>query len=342
MFSYVKISTKKAKKRSETYMENFLIQKLSVVTDEEKRILSGRALDKKLYTGDSDFVVHTDKMMHGRDIAVRTHTRYTDFPLHRHNYLEVMIVLSGSITHEIHGECVTLTEGDVLVLNKHTSHSIKRAGTPDIGVNVIISDSFVESLLKELSETVFSELAEENSRPDGKGVYLCFSTKGNKQIANIVEILLFELIEYSADMQILRSTTSLLFNYLSRKSGKLLKLASTLPDRDGRRRADILGYVRSNYRNATLTELSEIMFLTPPYLSKTVAALFGKSFKELLLDERIKRATEMIKNTDIPIGDIINSVGYENESYFHREFKRIVGVTPLVYRRQQRERACSS
>lgn len=319
-------------------MEDFLIQKLSVVTDEEKRILSGRELDKKLYSGDSDFVVHTDKLMRGRDIAVRTHTRYTDFPLHKHNYLEIMIVLSGSITHSIHGEEITLTEGDVIVLNKHTSHSIKRADTLDIGVNVIISDSFVESLLKELSETVFSELAEQNSRPDGKSVYLCFSTGGNKQISNIVENLLFELIEYSADTQILRNTTSLLFNYLSRKSGKLLKLASTLPDREDRRRSDIMGYIRSNYRSATLTELSEVMFLTAPYLSKTVTALFGKSFKELLLEERIKRAGEMIKNTDLPIGDIINSVGYENESYFHREFKKKMGVTPLVYRRLKREK----
>ena len=317
-------------------MENFLIQRLSVVTDEEKRILSGDGLNKELYTADSDFVVRIDKMMRGRDVSVRTHTRYVDFPLHKHNYLEVMIVLSGSITHEIHGEPVTLGEGDILVLNKHVAHSIKRADTPDIGVNIIISDSFVELLQRELSETVFSELAEQNSRPDGKSVYLCFSAKGNKQIANIVENLLFELIEYSADMQILRSTTSLLFNYLSRKSGKLLRAASTLPDRDGRRRSAILGYIRSNYRSATLTELSEIMFLTPPYLSKTVAALFGKSFKELLLEERINRAGEMIKNTDLPIGDIINSVGYENESYFHREFKKSFGVTPLVYRKSTR------
>lgn len=317
-------------------MEKFLIQRLSVVTDEEKRILSGDGLNKELYTADSDFVVRIDKMMRGRDVSVRTHTRYVDFPLHKHNYLEVMIVLSGSITHEIHGEPVTLGEGDILVLNKHVAHSIKRADTPDIGVNVIISDSFVELLQRELSETVFSELAEQNSRPDGKSVYLCFSAKGNKQIANIVENLLFELIEYSADMQILRSTTSLLFNYLSRKSGKLLRAASTLPDRDGRRRSAILGYIRSNYRSATLTELSEIMFLTPPYLSKTVAALFGKSFKELLLEERINRAGEMIKNTDLPIGDIINSVGYENESYFHREFKKSFGVTPLVYRKSAR------
>ena len=272
----------------------------------------------------------------GRDISVRTHTRYTDFPLHKHNYLEMMIVLSGSITHTISGDTITLGEGDILILNKHVLHSIKKADTPDIGVNIIISDNFVESLSKELSETVFSELAAQNARPDGSGIYLCFSAKGNKQIENIVENLLFELTEYTADMQILRCTTTLLFDYLSRKSAKLLKIASRLPDKDSTRRAAIIGYIRGSYREASLAKLAELMFLSVPYLSKTVTELFGKSFKELLFDERIRRATELITKTDIPIGDIINSVGYENESYFHREFKKRTGRTPLSLRKEKR------
>ena len=138
-------------------------------------------------------------------------------------------------------------------------------------------------------------------------------------------------------MQILRFTTSLLFYYLSRKSEKLLKRASRLPDRDGMRRSTVIGYIRSNYKRATLTELSEIMFLSPPYLSKIIAELFGKSFKELLLEERMRRATELVVKTDIPIGDIIGGVGYENESDFHREFKKRNGKTPLMMRKLSKE-----
>ena len=100
------------------------------------------------------------------------------------------------------------------------------------------------------------------------------------------------------------------------------------------RKSAILGYIRSNYRTATLKELSELIFLSAPYLSKIISEYFGKSFKELLFEERMARATEMIKKTGLPIGDIINSVGYENESYFHREFKRRTGKTPLSLRKE--------
>ena len=319
-------------------MEDFLIKKLSAVTDEERHILAGKNLNKNIYTGPGDFVINSDKITGGvRDITVRTHTRYTNFPLHKHNYLEIMIVLSGVITHRIDGEAITLGEGDILILNKHVAHSIDKVDTPDIGVNVILSDNFVESLSRELSETVFSELVKQNSTRDGSGIYLCFSTKGNKQIENIVENLLFELIEYSADASILKNTTALLFDYLSRKSSKLLKIASRLPDKDGRRRSEIIGYIRSSYRTASLGELSEMMYLSVPYLSKTVKEIFGKSFKELLVEERMRRAAELIAKTDIPIGDIINSIGYENESYFHREFKKKWGKTPLALRKEEKK-----
>lgn len=318
-------------------MESFLLEKISMVSDEENAILSGLDIDRTLYTGARDFVVNADKLLKGgRSISVRTHTRFTEFPEHKHNYLEMMIVLSGSITHVIAGETVTLTKGDILILNKHVSHSIKRAGALDIGVNIIISDSFVESLSEDLADTVFSEMAEQNSKLGGSGIYLCFGSDGNKQVENIIENLLFELIEYSADDRILRYTTALLFDYLTRKSKKLLKIASRTPDKNGMRRREILSYIQSNYKAATLTELSKRMYLTAPYLSKMINDVFGKGFKELLFEERMRRAVDLITKSNIPIGNVIESVGYENESYFHKEFKKHTGMTPLKMRKQSR------
>ena len=317
-------------------MEEFLLKKISKITEEERDILSGGGLDKARYTAGGDFIISSDKMTgKARDITVRTHTRYLDFPNHRHNYLEMMIVLSGSITHMIGDECLTLNEGDILVMNKHISHSIKRAETPDIGVNIIISDSFTDALSAELSDTVFADLVSENAKEDGAGMFLYFEARDNKQIENIIENMLFELTEYKSDMKILRGTVSLLFNYLSLKSGGMLKLASHIQSREAERKNAVLSYIKSNYRSATLSELSQMMYLSSPYLSKLIAEYFGMSFKSLLLAERIERARELIEKTDLPIGDIIHSVGYENESYFHREYKKATGKTPLATRKNR-------
>ena len=79
------------------------------------------------------------------------------------------------------------------------------------------------------------------------------------------------------------------------------------------------------------------MFLSVPYLSKLISEYFGKSFKELLLEERLRRSKQLILDTDMPIGEIIDTVGYENESYFRRKFKSEFGVTPFAMRDAKRK-----
>lgn len=316
-------------------MEEYLLKKIAAISPEEERILSGSGLDKAIYTRDGDFIVSSDKINEReRDITVRTHTRYINFPKHKHNYLEIMIVLSGCITHMIGEEEIALRRGDILILNKHISHSIKKADTPDIGVNLIVSDSFMDSLSAELQDTVFASLARENSKRDGDGMYLHFRTENNKQIDNIIENMLFELTEYRSDMRILRRTVSLLFDYLSLKSEEMLRFASHIPDRVEVRKKTVSAYIKGNYRTATLSELSSLMYLSSPYLSRLIREYFGMSFKELLLTERVERAKELLIKTKLPVSEIISSVGYENESYFHREYRRLMGETPLVTRKR--------
>ena len=315
-------------------MEKYLLDILSRESEEEAGILGGEVLNRKIYTGGDEFVVNEARLFGPRrTISARTHTRYVDFPEHKHNYVEMMIVLSGSITHVIDGKELTLSKGEVLVMNKHLSHSVKRSGKDDIGVNVIMSDRFIDGVAAELSGTVFSSLIKENAKCEGAPIYLSFTTAGYKHVENIIENLLFELTERGEDAGIMTGTVSILLRYLSIENDKLLKGGNAIADKDEGRRMEILSYVKSSYRTASLSELSERLYLTVPYLSKITTELFGKSFKELVVDERMSRAKAAFETTELSIGDIIRSVGYENESYFHREFKKRYGHTPLSIRK---------
>lgn len=324
-------------------MENHLLDILSRESEEEVGILGGEMLNRKIYAGGDDFVVNEARLFGtDRSISARTHTRYVDFPEHKHNYVEMMIVLSGNITHEIDGSELTLSKGEILVMNKHVTHSVRRSGKNDIGVNIIMSDRLIDGVAAELSGTVFSSLIKENTKADGAPIYLAFSTEGRKYIENIIENLLFELTEKGGDTGIMTGTVSLLLRYLSIENKELLKLGNLKTDKDESRRIEILSYLRSHYRTASLSELSERLYLTVPYLSKITVQLFGKSFKELVIDERMQRAKTAFESTKMPIGDVIRSVGYENESYFHREFKKRYGVTPLSMRKRAKNPSIST
>ena len=101
------------------------------------------------------------------------------------------------------------------------------------------------------------------------------------------------------------------------------------------------------YHHATqkisLEELASHLFLSKSRTSHLVSSLFGKSFSELIKEERIKRACSILRNSRKPIYQIPPLIGIENEYYFYRLFKKEMGSTPRQYRQQFIEdKKCSS
>lgn len=52
---------------------------------------------------------------------------------------------------------------------------------------------------------------------------------------------------------------------------------------------------------------------------------------------RINKAKEKLKISDLTISEICFSVGYRNESLFYRDFKKINGITPQIFRQSQKD-----
>lgn len=87
-----------------------------------------------------------------------------------------------------------------------------------------------------------------------------------------------------------------------------------------------------------LEELAKKLHLSNSRTSHTVKSIMGKSFQELLIDERIKRAKTLLLSTDCTSGEISGLTGFYDEYYFNRTFKKICGTTPGGYRRANKHR----
>ena len=314
-------------------MKEKLISSLLPLSEEESLILSGAPLDEKKYFADGVAIITESRLFGGRRaIGLTRHTRLSAFPEHKHSYLEVMIVLSGSITHEIADRAVTLKPGDILFLPKHTSHSIRKTEKTDIGLNIMLSDGFMSGVGGALSGTVFSDIVKENAAESGAGSYLHFTSCGSPAIENLIENILLELTS-GKDGRIAAKAVELLMLYLSREGDTLLVGGGGAKDKRTERMRAITDYIKANAATATLGELAGVLYLCPQYLSKIIREYFGVSFKELVVRERLALAKTLITDTDMKISDAIRAVGYENESYFHKEFKKRYGVTPLGARK---------
>ena len=135
-------------------MREELLNELMVISEEEKKYRAGQGMvERQLYARESIGEIDRELLLkRGRLITVRPHSRFVDFPEHRHNYVEIMYVVQGSITHIIGGKELTLHKGDVLMLNQQVRHAIRRAEYEDIGINFIALPEFFEVPLSMLHE----------------------------------------------------------------------------------------------------------------------------------------------------------------------------------------------
>ena len=54
--------------------------------------------------------------------------------------------------------------------------------------------------------------------------------------------------------------------------------------------------------------------------------------KQYLLNKRLTRAKELLKETNASVFEIANSVGYDDQLYFSRIFKKHIGISPTEYK----------
>lgn len=319
-------------------MREEILSKLKNITEEEQFILIEKAPEpKEIYSRSGRFIIERRRissLSFGEStaaICIRQHPRFRDFPLHSHDYIEMMYVCEGSITHRIGGETLTLRADDLLILGKDTKHSIASARENDIGINLIISVELFEDAYNKMRRN--SQLSNKSIEAILRGedmAYCVFGAGDCLPVQNIMESMISSVIcEENAAGYVLRQSVNLLICYLS----ALFPDAPSDTSPKEKMKKRIMSYIESSYSTATLTEAAEMLGLSPSYLSRLTCEYFGVSFKRLLTDTRFETACSLLTSTDLPIGDIINRVGYENSSYFHKEFKKRFGTTPNNFRR---------
>ena len=94
-------------------------------------------------------------------------------------------------------------------------------------------------------------------------------------------------------------------------------------------------YVQCHYvEDPSLRETAEAVHLSDSYLSRLFTSRLDTTYSRFLTGIKISHAMALLVNTNLPIMEIAGQCGYDNSNYFSDSFKKIVGVSPLKYRKQ--------
>jgi AraC-like DNA-binding protein/mannose-6-phosphate isomerase-like protein (cupin superfamily) len=316
-------------------MNQELLNELLQITEEEKSILEQQAkVSKELYTSKTNFIIESEKFLSkDKMIMVRQHTRFVDFPLHKHDYIEVNYVYNGQLEQTVGGRPIILKKGELLLLNQHIEHEIKACAKEDIVINFIIRPAFFDFIFSYLSSgTIVSDfLLSSLYNNTQNGQYLYFKVSEVEGIQDLIRKMIHEIMFPTTFSE------SAIKLYMGLFMIELIKNSDRVERKE---EASIthylvvesLKYIEEHYKEASLYELAEQLNQSHYGLSKTIKKATSRTFKDLLQERRLGKAKEMLEGTDLPIASIVEQVGYDNISYFYRIFKEKFSQTPKELR----------
>ncbi|WP_042463349.1 AraC family transcriptional regulator [Neobacillus dielmonensis] len=269
------------------------------------------------------------------NLAIVKHSRYSEIPTHIHDYIEMNYVYSGSCTAVVRDREIALKSGDVCIMDTNVPHTIKDAEEKDIVINFLMKKSyFTASTLSQLSSnSIISDFIREAMSQDREhNRFILFHCQESDKLAYLVENLLCEYYDPSFSAKdIIQAYMIIIFSELLRyyqtdhgtKSGQSKKTYIL----------EILQHIEENHQTCTLESVAKRFAFHPNYLSRMIKNNTGKSFKQLLQEQKLNQASFLLVNTDKNLEEIMNEVGYHNHGFFNRIFQERFGHSPKEYRR---------
>lgn len=277
------------------------------------------------------YIYKTEELFHSNEtICITQITDRCCEPIHTHDFIEIVYILSGKMLHTIDGVQHEVKSGDILFMNYRCTHSFSTS-TEYSYINLLFSPEHIgEDLLSSpnafvlLSYTVFNDICKQTD--SGKS---SFQGTEKKEIEDILFAMLKEYREKKTMWK------TMLGNHLNNLLIKILRKSElAMNEREASDMWQKLSeFIDSNLEeNLTLTMLAKKCFYNPSYFSRLFREKFGMSMMEYITRKRLDRAVDLLSTTDLSVEKISEVAGFTDRNNMYRAFSRYLGSSPLKYR----------
>ena len=236
----------------------------------------------------------------------------------------------------IPGERIEMHQGDICMLDTNVPHSIEYLGASDIIITIEMRREYLtHSFLSRLGDygIINTFLIGTLSLNAAHDQYLVFRRQEDNQVHVVIQNILCEYYfpEFCSEKMIDAYMILLFCNILRQYKNQQFSYGT----KDGQKIMEILHYIEDNCLTATLQETADHFGFHPNYLSNYIKKAAGHSFKELIIQQRMNQTCFYLSNTDLPIYEIANKIGYDNLGFFYKKFESLYKMTPNLYRRMK-------
>ncbi|MBQ8381067.1 MAG: helix-turn-helix domain-containing protein [Clostridia bacterium] len=248
--------------------------------------------------------IQTDNFGFEDSFRSRTHKGLYSYPVHIHQFSELVIAKSGGIEILTDSGTVNISEGDIAIIPPFAPHGFHSSESGEVFIAV-----FSPSLLKEYAASVSG--ASRIYFTPSKELFSYALSKLERGSRGSVCAGIYALAEEFSE-KVPRGS-----------SGKTNALFSRLFE-----------YLAEHYKeDVSLSAAAAEIGYSVSYISHTLGSIPGMSFTALLSGIRIDTAKRLLVSTELPVSRVALECGFGSERSFHRAFSRLVDKTPLEYRK---------
>lgn len=276
------------------------------VKKEFQPIFVGENMPKLLYVSD----IRPDTSVHPR-------------VMHAHeDFVELIIICSGSSTYLIHDKKYEVKAGDLLIYNSGVVHDEISSLENEVGSYCVAVGGLHMPGLRE------------NALIADDAGYVFPTGNDFETMRSLCEMMFRSL---SSGEPWAEAFCHTLMQALLVKAVSIVGMKQVAND-EAIEEPSILGrrikaYIDEHYMEPiTLQSMGNALHVSAYYLSHVFKQMSGYSPMQYLLRRRIGEAQTLLITTDLPVTQIAGMVGYDTQSYFNLQFSKHVGMPPKKYR----------
>lgn len=281
---------------------------------------------------DNSEIVHYDFEAYPIYIRRALLSFYNDFSAlpHWHNDIEFIAVLQGEMNYNINGEIITIGQDEGVFVNSRQFHH---------GFSKTKSEcDFVCVLLHPLMLCISQALEQEYVVPLLKNrnvpfIKLSSDTPWQKELLNCILDIYNAKNTINAPL-IVSSLFLKMWSILFENSKAALPLQSQSNNFTVLK--NMIGYIQKFYREKiTLDDIARSGAVGQSKCCKLFDKYIGVTPNTYLIQYRLHQSTWHLKNTDVTIAEIAQSVGFSGSSYYAEAFRKRYGISPSEYRKKE-------
>lgn len=263
-------------------------------------------------------------------IEMRTTTNAVNAysPPHVHDFIEILYCFRGEYCVLVNGELFELRPGYMLVINSRQIHEVYPAYS--------VKGEFLA--VKFQPEMIYAAY---NSAIELQYALLFLFGEWERvfQPLELETVFMDVALEvknknYGYEMA-LKSDIYKIILWIIRNSNRKIEKLNIYTESSIRRIISAISYIEKHYmENITVRQIADYAYLEYTYFSRMFKQITKKSCTEYINQFRVQKAEVLLISTKRSITEIAEEVGFDNVSYFIKQFRRVKGLSPKQYQKR--------